>query len=252
MAQPDKSEDARAVPPYPSYASFTEMLDWLQDQPEIPVELDRSLGIFQGATGSPLLGGLRFLGLLDGSKPTDALKKLANAGRDERKPLFEQILRQAYGDDFVTSVSSLTPKMFEQHLSDLGTTKGTHRKAVSFLINALKATNVTVPSTIGKKARNRSASTVRRSGTRQHAAPRDAVEFPDRQSASAVATPEPRQPGNTRTIELESGAKVTFAVDRDVFSLPAEDRRWVLSFIDRFDAYGDAPGPVVTDESPFE
>ena len=56
MAQPNKSDDARAVPPYPSYAAFTEMLGWLQDQPEIPVELDRSLEIFQGATGPPTPG----------------------------------------------------------------------------------------------------------------------------------------------------------------------------------------------------
>ena len=47
-----------------------------------------------------------------------------------------------------------TPKMLDVKLRELGATDGTLRKAASFFINALKATDVQVPSAIARKARN--------------------------------------------------------------------------------------------------
>ena len=55
----------------------------------------------------------------------------------------------------IKDLPRMTPGMLNKKLEELGTTNPTHRKAVSFLVNASKAVGLTVPAQIAKKARNK-------------------------------------------------------------------------------------------------
>lgn len=151
-------EDAPTrAPIYVSYLTFSNLLDWLHEVGTLPSEFDRSFwgGKFSGSTGTQLMTGLRFLGLLDGDRVKPELEELALVEPDERKRLIADRLKAAYGSELVDNLPRMTPKMLSDAMKNLGTTDATHRKAISFFINAAKAVDLPVPSGIAKQARNR-------------------------------------------------------------------------------------------------
>src|SRR5689334_10320429 len=107
-----------ALPIYISYSTFGTLLDWLKEMKTIPDQLDSSLwrNKFSGAVGSQLLGGLRFLGLLDGDKPTQALEDLVFADQQRRKELMREVMRRAYGADLVDGLPRMTPRVLNEKL----------------------------------------------------------------------------------------------------------------------------------------
>ncbi len=155
--QKEIEDKETTAPPYISYSTFTTLLDWLREMPVIPSQIDRSLWKhkFAGSTGTQLMTGLRFLRLLDDNKPQPRLDELAHADREGRNGLMRQVLRDAYGAELVDQLASKTPKMMDEGLRALGTTDATHRKAVSFFVNAARSNNVVVPPSIGRRARLR-------------------------------------------------------------------------------------------------
>lgn len=165
----DKPRGENRAPTYVSYSTFTTMIDWLKGMDKLPSRIDRSLWAskFSGSNGAQLVGGMRFLGLLNGDTPEPRLRELVRAGKDERKTLLEAMLREAYGDDIVDGLATMTPSLLDDKLAALGTTTATHRKAVSFFVNAVKATDVAIPGIIAKRARNRRAGAGRKTPAAQ-------------------------------------------------------------------------------------
>ena len=102
------------------------------------------------------MSGLRFLNLLDGDRPRQELRDLVAADKPGRKPLLRALLKNAYGQEFVDDLAKKTPGLVEKNLHEIGSTTGTHKKALSFFVNAARENDVTVPASIGKMARNRS------------------------------------------------------------------------------------------------
>lgn len=158
-------DKAQKAPVYVSYLTFANLLDWLRELGTLPSQFDRSFwgAKYSGATGAQLMTGLRFLGLLDGDKPTDRLEQLALATAAERKPMIADLLRDSYGADLVDGLPKATPKMLRDALFERGATEGTFRKAQSFFINAAKAADLPMPVAIAKQARNK-PSPARRNG----------------------------------------------------------------------------------------
>jgi hypothetical protein len=161
---PEDTPTGRGQPMYASYLTFTTLLDWLHDMQHLPSQFDRSWwgSKFSGSGGAQLMAGLRFLGLLDKEAPTDALEQLAHASTQARAPLLAAILRDAYGADLVDGLTRMTPKMLGERIEAMGTTDGTHRKAMAFFVNAVKAAQLPIPAAIAKQARNRPAAGARR------------------------------------------------------------------------------------------
>jgi hypothetical protein len=133
MADGDKQA---TIPIYVSYSTFQTFLDWLGEMRVIPTQLDSSLwrGKFSGAVGSQVMGGARFLKLLDGDRPTPQLEALARADPERRKELLLDAMRGAYGADFIDGLPRMTPKVLSDKLDALGTTDSTHAKARSFFV----------------------------------------------------------------------------------------------------------------------
>lgn len=144
-------------PAYISYMTFITLLDWLKDMKVIPKQLDRSLWSdkFSGSTGIQLMSSLRFLKLLDGNIPQQRLVELVKADKDKRQSLMREILHEAYGHDIVDELETMTPKILDDKFKSLGTSEFTHRKAISFFVNAARSNGISLPTSISKKARNR-------------------------------------------------------------------------------------------------
>ena len=156
----------KTLPPYISFSTLTTLLDWVREMPVTPSQIDRSLlePKFAGSVGGQLMGGLRFLLLLDGNNPTQRLGELARADNQGRKQLLAQRLLDSYGDELIKGLRTDTPKMFDDKLRALGTTDATHRKAASFLINAAKYAELEIQPSVSRRARNKPSGTKRRRG----------------------------------------------------------------------------------------
>ncbi len=221
------------LPTYISYATFVTCLDWLKDMGTTPSRIDRSLWEpkFAGSVGAQLMPGLRFLGLLEGDVPMDKLANLAGANNDQRKALLAEMLRDAYGADLVDGLRSMTPKMLDDALTNLGATDPTRRKAASFLINAARAADLPIASHISKRARNRAP--VKKTATGDTKGKR-------RQQSKPDQTNRPHPPsgdGHTRLLKLRSGGRVSLTVDFNPFDLEGEDRVFVFALIDQMKEY---------------
>ena len=151
------SDSAKPTAAYVSFSSFLTLLDFLKEQPTVPKALDRSLweAKFSGSTGSRLLGSLRFLGLLEGDRPTEKLERLVQADQDTRKELLKAIFRESYGEELIDDITSMTPRMVDEHIAAVGTTEASKRHAVSFFVNGAKYMDLDIPATIRKRARMR-------------------------------------------------------------------------------------------------
>jgi len=175
------------IPTYVSYSTFTTFLDWLAEMSVTPTQIDRSLwvGKFSGGTGSQLMSGLRFLGLLDNEKPTDRLEPIIRADSTERKELLVALLKDAYGANVIGDLSSMTPKMLNEELERLGATEATLRKAFSFIVNGAKANDIPIAPTTAKRARNKPS--------RKTAAGTKKVKLPPAPNAGGSKKPPPQR-----------------------------------------------------------
>ncbi|MGH9199457.1 MAG: hypothetical protein ACRD1T_27465, partial [Acidimicrobiia bacterium] len=198
--------------------------------------LDRSLwgNKFGGGTGSQLISGLRFLGLLKDEKPTERLEPIVRAQSDQRKHLLADLFRDAYGASVIDGLSGMTPKMLTDEIDKLGASDATARKAFSFVVNAAKANNIPIASTIAKKARNKPSGKRTASGNRKKETPATPA---DTVPPAQQPTEEPKHAANTRTVKLASGGEVTVSLSVDLFDLGEEDRTFVLAIIDKLKAY---------------
>ncbi len=223
------------IPAYASYVSFRNFLDWLKEMDHVPEQIDRSLWgtKFNGATGSALMSSCRFLGLLVEERPTPRLHEMVAADNTTRKRLIEQMVRTSYGDDVVDRLPGMTPKLLDDHLKNLGATDATLRKAASFFINALKATDVSVPAAIAKKARNRRPGARRRGGGQKETADPagEAGELPAPEAAPVF------EGNNLRTIRLGEGVEADLRVRGDILTLPnrLQVLAWLQSVLEQFD-----------------
>lgn len=246
------TENKQKIPPYASFVSFLSFIDWLKAMPMMPAQLDRSLwdSKFSGATGSALISTARFLDLIEDERPTLMLAELVQADKEARGPLIEKVLRNAYGNEIVDQAATMTPKMFDEHLRGLGTTAATHRKAASFLTNALKEADVTVLPEIAKRARNRRPGSGRRASSQKTSQGTRGSASDSQSSAGPAATSAATSPRNERKLELQNGAVVSLVIESDMLSLPADDLDWLLSVVRMFDDYAsqrDSESGAVTD-----
>lgn len=232
-------ENNQKLPPYASFSSFLSFLDWLKAMPMMPAQLDRSLWYseFSGARGSTLISAARFLDLIEDERPTPMLEDLVQADKEARGPLIEKVLRSAYGDEIVDQAAKMTPRMFDEHLRSLGTTEATHRKAASFLTNALKEAGVPVQPAISKRARNRRPGSNRRASNQKNAQGAQNSASDPQAGTEPEATSAATGIRNERKLELQNGETVSLVIESDMLSLPADDLEWVLSVVRMFDDY---------------
>ncbi|MCX5998561.1 MAG: hypothetical protein NTU41_02935, partial [Chloroflexi bacterium] len=145
----------QATPPYVSFRTFLNFLDWLNED-GVPSRIDRSFWgeRLSGANGPQLMGALRFFRLLDmDSRPRPELEEMARDPARRRIMIHDRML-ECYGD----AVKGLTLER-----ASLGELRDrfrvysidgeTLRKALAFFVHAAEYSGVTLSSHITRKAR---------------------------------------------------------------------------------------------------
>ena len=152
----DLQEDKQLSPPYVSYLTFKNLLEWLETE-GVPLRFDRSFWSkkYSGSIGPQLMSGIRFLGLLIEDKPTPLLESLVSANGDDRKARLREIYRKAYKAVDFDALQRATPGMLRDWFKEYSIEGTTLRKAQAFLINALKDAEEPLSNSLRKLARNR-------------------------------------------------------------------------------------------------
>ena len=149
-------EGRQLSPPYVSYLTFKMFLEWLESE-GVPLRFDRSFWSkrYSGSTGSQLMAGIRFLGLLINEEPTPLLECLVNARGDDRKERLREIYQQAYTAVDFEALHRATPGMLNEWFESYPIEKTTLRKAESFFVNALKDAEHPLSNSLRKLSRNK-------------------------------------------------------------------------------------------------
>jgi hypothetical protein len=236
-AQIEPPKERISSPPYISFLTFKNMIDWLERE-NIPLRFDRSFWQkkYSGSVGPQLMAGLRFLGLLKGDMPQPDLDQLVEAkGGDERKAKLADILQRTYTAINFGELPRATPSLLTEWFRSYNLEGDTLRKAESFFINACKYADVPLSNAIRKKARNKppkanlGVSKDRRKNVRS-----GEISPP---SGKIAEPPEPLgqkqgEQGNLARIALNSGGEVTLGLSVDLFNLNENDREFVFKLID--------------------
>ena len=225
------------TPPYISFNTFKTLLYWLEKE-GVPLRIDRSFWKekFSGANGSKLMGGLRFLGLLDGDKPTKELEILVSSSLGgERSQIFVNILTKSYRNIPFEELARATPNMIKEWFRVYPIDGHTLRKATTFFINAAREAQIPMSNSIIKMTKSR------RINSQQQIKSLNAA-------SEEIATINKRTPAvnklqdsetlrNSTTIPLSNGGTVVVDVAVNLFSLSEEDRSFVFSIVDLAKSY---------------
>lgn len=217
------------APPYVSFLTFLHLVIWLETE-GIPLRYDKSFweSKFSGSKGAQLLASLRFLNLINGAQTKPDLARLVAARGDDRKRVLSQLLQNSYSTVEFDKLSRATPAMLDEWFSGYSIDGDTRRKAVSFLINALKYVEHPLSPSLSRKARNKP----------QAANPGGKATNGEPAHASRNSDPRDVQPvGNERTIRLISGGEVTVTINVDLFGLSDDDREFVMALIGQVREY---------------
>ncbi len=207
-----------------SYVPFKTFLAALEAlERGVPNQLDRSVWpSYSGAIQGQLLGAFRFLGLVDENQsPTPAMRELA-ANRDRRPTLLRRLLEQRYASLIALDLTRTSPRQLDEAMRKYGLTGATHRKAVSFFLQAARYADLPISALLKAKTRTSGVPRRRASGT---------AASETKMSADAGAP-------MSKTVKLRSGGAVTLTASFDVFGLAADDRAFVFDLIDRMQKYG--------------
>ena len=154
------------APPYTAFQSVKSLIATTKGHAVLPGRFDRTvLGNFSGAVASQLLTGLRFLKLTDdGGIPTPALHRLVAAYDTESwHEELSAVIRQAYAPIFNLNLEIASPSQFSQHFkATYGGEGETHRKGMTFFLNAALEAKIPVSPYITKGKKQRSAPIKRR------------------------------------------------------------------------------------------
>lgn len=178
MLQPRTS----AKPPYVSFKTFLIFLEWLNEEGiSLPSRIDRSFWgrRLLGSSGIQLIGGLRFLGLIDDdNKPQPILEEMVGdkkLTREKRKSILRECLLLSYADALTgLDLERITEAQLRESFSTYSLTGETLRKALAFFIHAALYCNIPLSPYITRKKRREKTTAVAGtsssfSGTRKRA-----------------------------------------------------------------------------------
>ena len=229
-------------PPYISYLSFKNFLQWLDDE-GVPLRFDRSSWDkkYSGSTGPQLMNGLRFLGLLKSEKPEPDLERLVEAKGEDRKAVLREIFRQRYIAINFDELPRATTGMLRDWFNYYGIEGDTVRKAESFFINAAKDSDVPMSNALRKMARNRSAKSSKgiKKQNNMGAGRGNRDEDPGHPSDPPPSDHGERNQSNVAKVTLDSGGEVSLILSVDLFALTQRDREFVMGLVDKVRGYRD-------------
>ena len=199
--------------PYVPFKTFLTALDSLEIG--LPNQLDRSVWpSYSGAIQGQLLGAFRFFGLMDEDNcPAPALRDLVSK-REMRRELLRALIERHYGSLVALDLTRTSPRQLDEAVRQYGLSGATHKKAISFFLQAAQYSGMPLSVLLRSKIRGAGGGGQRR----RHAPATDA-------------------PAVAKSVHLKSGGTVTLTAVVDLFSLSAADREFVFQLIDKVQSY---------------
>ena len=225
------------TPPYISFNTFKTLLYWLEKE-GVPLRIDRSFWKekFSGANGSKLMGALRFLGLLDGDKPTKELEILVSSSLgDERSQIFVNILTKSYRNIPFEELARATPNMIKEWFRVYPIDGHTLRKATTFFINAAREAQIPMSNSIIKMTKSRRINSQQQIKSLNAAS--EEIATINKRTSAVNKLQDSETLRNSTTIPLSNGGTVVVDVAVNLFSLSEEDRSFVFSIVDLAKSY---------------
>jgi hypothetical protein len=225
MVMPDESQ--KLLPPYLPYKTLLSSLDNLGQG--IPPKLDRSIWKNQpGTVQSQILSAYKFLGLMnDASGPTESLRELVQH-RATPGVTMKKIIEAKYKAILTHDLSIMTTTMLNSEFETaFGIDGETKKKAVRFFLQAAKANGFTLSKFLLDQTRASSGARKRKSSKREGEPADNGFEDEN----------EPEADKTVKTVELESGGRLSFSLSVDLFALSKTDREFVFGLIDTLQGY---------------
>ncbi len=229
--------DKQSAAVYVSWKTFQNSIEQLS-KAELPNVIDKT--VFPGMAFSvqnQLFTGMRFLGLIDDkNKPMAELESLAVNDEATRKNRLKEILQRRYSDLFALNLKKTTPDELDKKMLDVYGMKGdTREKAVRFFIGAAKYLGLEMSPLFDS---SKTPSSPRPSNGAKKKVTR---KTPDPNTGRTSAA------GTSKTVRLQSGGTLMLSATLDLFSLNADDRKFVFELIDKLEAYQQPPEQGTTE-----
>ena len=201
----------RMAPPYLPFSRFLQSLD--QFAFSLPRCLDRSSWSSESTYHATLLvSAYKFLKLTDAEgSSTSLLQRLVGDPRN-RPSILREVLHDAYGEVLGIVSSAQKPADVYPAFSQFRLSGTTHRKAISFLLQACRYARIPVSDEIVSKMRISHAKTA-----------------PTEESSEVV--------NSSMTVDLQNGGKITLSSECNWMTLALDDRKFVLKLVDEMNAY---------------
>jgi len=226
-----RASEANAAP-YIAFKTFQTALDKLREG--MPHQIDKSVfPTVAFGTVPQLISGLKFLGLIDDKGiPQPDLKSLAALKEEDRRVPLRKLLEKRYADVIQLDLTKATPEQLDEAIRKYGVSGATHRKAVTFFLQAAKFAQLPMSKFLESRTTRgvKTGSTRKRNKLKTNGA---TVEAAGVSTLSGGVS----KPGTSREITLVSGGKLTLAVELDVLRLTGDDRTFVFGLIDKLDEY---------------
>lgn len=225
-------------PPYMSFQTLWGYLDELGGK-DLPPRIDRSLmSTKSGTDQANLLNAFSAFGLVgDGQRVQPPLVALTSRDAEERKAALAALVRTYYPDQVRVSEENGTEGQLSESFKESFNLQAaeTRRKCMTFFLHALRTAGMQVSPHFPQTRSGSGAPGVPRPAKK--AGPRKTTVKPTTlQTTTEVQTPG----GDTYTVELQSGGRVTMAVSVSLWSLSKDDRTFVLSLVDALREYPQA------------
>jgi hypothetical protein len=222
-----RTESQQRIAAYVPFKTFLTALETL-DSGGVPKQIDRKIWrSFSGLVQGQVVGAFRFLGLVEGGAPTPDLRRLVEE-KEDRPAVLRSILERSYSALVSHDLTKMTGTMLDELMENYSVSGATKRKAVTFFLQAAKYAKLPL-------------SRFLLSQTRSSAGLRRKKKTGARGPAVNGGGPSPPQSapnrGNTKTIDLKNGVKLSLTVSADLFAMAAEDRKFLLSLVEKLEEY---------------
>lgn len=233
--------DQTFKPPYMSFQTLWSYLDELGGK-DLPPRIDRSLmSTKSGTDQANLLSAFTTFGLVgEGQRVQPPLVALTSKDPADRKAALAALVRTYYPKQLEVSEANGTEQQLSESFKESFKLEAaeTRRKCITFFLHALRTAELPVSQHFPKI----------RSGSGAPGVPRPAKKATSRKATVSKTTTEktdtdPAGDGDTHTVELASGGRVTMSVSVSLWSLSKDDRNFVLALVDSLRDYPQLPDP---------
>lgn len=227
----EETKDKKTMPAYVPFRTFLNAIESLEHG--VPNVIDRTVWpTFSGLYQSQTLGAFRFLGLIDqNGKPTPDLSKLVE-DKANRKQHLRKNLEQSYAALIKGDLTKMTPASFNAAMEVYGASGETHRKVISFFLQAAKYAGLPLSPYVIKQTRN-VATTRKRRGPSVNSPKGFYVHEMKGVADNGTTT----HTGPAKTIQLGRGVNLTISCSADTFAMTSDDRAFVMKLLAEVEDY---------------